>query len=382
MKKSLLALLAVLFASNIFAQNDIKQQIIAFTDSTEVMIRNGRKLVVEKITTGKHEDAMKTMDYLKKNVPDEYLVFYPVEELLIALACNNFDMFLFVAANYHTLLEDKSKWVQMEDLTGPLHIYLAQELPLIKKDFLNSKLTQASKEFIQIYLDFYEGKDKLAVNKSIKHYLKTYPETDYKQFLTDLKAYTTAGQMNISIGYGHEFIGGGISNAFDNHFQIMNMEIDWFVNQLYLSFFLNGSVGKILTTRGLPVLKGSGSQNKGDEAFSLKYGVKIGHSVFTNKTVNVFPFLSFGGYQMNADQSNFEDSDDRVKFQLAESFFTGVGTSCDITLKNLKVANSDQKIGSIFIRPTIGYDFFVSKREFSKGNSFYLTLALGIGIGN
>ncbi len=381
MKNTLIASLLMLFAITSFAQNDLKQQIISFTDSTEMIIRNGRKLVVEKVTTSHHEEAIQTMEYMKKNVAQEYVVFLPVEELLISLATSNFDKFLFVAANYHSLLDDKTKSVQMEEITNDLHTYLSQELPLIKKDLQASKILPAEKDFIQIYLDFYERKDKMEVNKSIKNYLKTYPDSPYSKFLTDLKTYTTTGYMNICIGYGHEFINGNISNAFNSNFQIMQLEIDWFVNQLYLSFFFNGSVSKIITKQDLPLIPTNLTQNKGSQAFSLKYGVKMGHSVFTNKTFNVFPYLSFGGYQMNAEKSNLENIDPNEKYKLVESFFTGVGTSCDITLKNINAAHTTQKIGYVIIRPTIGYDFFVTKKETSKGQSFYMLVSMGIGFG-
>jgi hypothetical protein len=252
---------------------------------------------------------------------------------------------------------------------------------LIKKDLANSKLSEENQQFIQLYIDYYEGVDKLTVNKTTKNYKKAYPNTDYEYFLNLIKQYTSTSYINFCIGYGHEFLNGNISNSFDSDFQIMSLEFEGFVNQIYFSLFMNGSVGKIYSKIDMPVLKTDLIQKAGDEAFSLKYGVKLGKSWYSNKTFNAFSYLSLGGYQMNAQKSNFENSDSTTKYKLSDSFFTGVGTACDIVLKNFLAANTKEKIGSVFIRPNFGYDIFLTGNEMSKGGSFYVAISMGIGIG-
>jgi len=211
------------------------------------------------------------------------------------------------------MMEGKTKDIQADEIGIPLQEYIFQEMNLIKKDLANSKLSVENQQFIQLYIDYYEGVDKLTVNKSIKNYKKTYPNTDYEYFLNLIKQYTSTSYINFCIGYGHEFLNGNISNSFDSHFQIMSLEIEGFVNQTYFSLFMNGSVGKIYSKIDMPVLKTDLTQKAGDEAFSLKYGVKLGRSWYSNKTFNAFSYLSLGGYQMNAQKSNFENSDSTTK---------------------------------------------------------------------
>lgn len=381
MKAKFITIILLIIAGNLFAQTDIKNQIIAFTDSTEIMIRNGRKLILEKTVTGNHHEALETLNYLKNNVDNNYVILYPSEELLFSLATSNFELFLYNAKNFNNLMEGKTKAIQANEIGIPLQEYIFQEMDLIKKDLANSKLSEENQQFIQLYIDYYEGIDKLTVNKSIKNYKKTYPKTEYNYFLNELKQYTSTSYINFCIGYGHEFLNGNISNSFDSHFQIMSLEFEGFVNQTYFSLFMNGSVSKIYSKIDMPVLKTDLTQKAGDEAFSLKYGVKLGRSWYSNKTFNAFSYLSLGGYQMNAQKSNFENYDSTTKFKLSDSFFTGVGTACDIVLKNFLDINTKEKIGSVFIRPNFGYDIFLTGNEISKGGSFYVAISMGIGIG-
>lgn len=381
MKAKFITIILLIIAGNLFAQTDIKNQIIAFTDSTEIMIRNGRKLILEKTVTGNHHEALETLNYLKNNVDNNYVILYPSEELLFSLATSNFELFLYNAKNFNNLMEGKTKAIQANEIGIPLQEYIFQEMDLIKKDLANSKLSEENQQFIQLYIDYYEGIDKLTVNKSIKYYKKTYPNTEYIFFLNELKQYTSTSYINFCIGYGHEFLNGNISNSFDSHFQIMSLEFEGFVNQTYFSLFMNGSVSKIYSKIDMPVLKTDLTQKAGDEAFSLKYGVKLGRSWYSNKTFNAFSYLSLGGYQMNAQKSNFENYDSTTKFKLSDSFFTGVGTACDIVLKNFLDINTKEKIGSVFIRPNFGYDIFLTGNEISKGGSFYVAISMGIGIG-
>jgi hypothetical protein len=380
-KAKFITIILLIIAGNLFAQTDIKNQIIAFTDSTEIMIRNGRKLILEKTVTGNHQEALETLNYLKNNVDNSYVILYPSEELLFSLTTSNFELFLYDAKNFNNLMEGKTKAIQVDEIGIPLQEYIFQEMDLIKKDLANSKLSEENQQFIQLYIDYYEGIDKLTLNKSIKNYKKTYPNTEYDFFLNELKQYTSTSYINFCIGYGHEFLNGNISNSFDSHFQIMSLEFEGFVNQTYFSLFMNGSVGKIYSKLDMPVLKTDLTQKAGDEAFSLKYGVKLGRSWYSNKTFNAFSYLSLGGYQMNAQKSNFENSDSTTKYKLSDSFFTGVGTACDIVLKNFLAANTKEKIASVFIRPNFGYDIFLTGNEISKGGSFYVAISMGIGIG-
>ena len=184
---NLLPILFLIIPFITFSQEDIKQQILGYTDSTEVMIRNGRKLVVDKTIRGDNAGATETINYLKKTIDKEYVIFYPTEELLLALANSNFEQFLFTAANFNNLLEEKTKQIQLDYISGQIHNFLNQEITLIRKDLENSNLNTEDKRFIELYINFYEGQDNYVLNKSIKSFQKTYPDSEYNSFFDLIK---------------------------------------------------------------------------------------------------------------------------------------------------------------------------------------------------
>jgi len=366
-----------------FAQEDIKQQIISFTDSTEIMIRNGRRLVVDETVKGNSQAAIETINFLKKNVDKDYVIFYPAEELLLALANSNFEQFLYTAAHFNNLLEEKTKYVQTENISGQLTGFITNEIGLIKKDLRRAELNPEGKDLIDIYIRYYESEDKFTLNKSIKNYKKSYPDSEYNTFLKLIEDDIKTGAMNFCLGYGHEFLSGNISEAFSSSFQNMSMELEWFIGPTYYSVFMQGSVGTMHSNYNMPIEDYDLINTPDDNVFSLKYGAKLGRSWFSTQSINLFSYISIAGYSMKSDKANFDiPSDESANLKLASVFSPGIGTACDIYIKNFKSKMSGEKIGQWFIRPNIGYDFFVTGKDENKGGSLFLNLTMGIGLGN
>ena len=383
MKKCLIYLGLVLIFINGHAQVDIKKEIIAFSDTTELIIRNGRKLIVEKTVSGDQAGAIQTLNYLKNNTDERYVILYPYEEILVSLANRSFELFLYNVRNFNSLLQNKTKSIQMDEISDEIHVYLSKEMDFIIEELENSDLAVPDITLIKLYIRYYLNDNKTVLNKDIKNYQKKYPQTEYTDFLNKMKSSTTTGRMNFCFGYGTEFLNGNISEYFNNHFQIMDMEFDCFINQFYTSIFMEGSVGKLTSTTDIPVRKKDLIHKKGESVSSLKYGLKMGKSVFSNRTFNLYPYVSIGGYEMNSQSPEFEPKDTyNPKNNLSASFFTGIGTSCDIMIKTWGAKKVYDPTSYLFIRPGIGYDFFLTNKEISKGSDLYLSVSLGIGFGS
>jgi hypothetical protein len=166
MNKFIAGILLLFSTLHSFAQVDIRNEIIAFTDSTELIIRNGRKLIIDKIVTGDHQAAISTLNFLKKTVDDKYIILYPSEEILVSLATRNFELFLFNAENFKTLLEGKTKYIRMEPISEELNRYLSMEMNFVSDELLNSKLPLPTIEFIQLYIRYYMNEDKTELYQS------------------------------------------------------------------------------------------------------------------------------------------------------------------------------------------------------------------------
>jgi len=326
---------------------------------------------------------METLDYLKENINEKYLILYPVEELLVSLGNRDYPMFLFVAGNLNEMLEGKTNFLQLESVMPQLHAHLAREMDFIRVDVKTTAMEESDRELIGLYLDYYMHTDKSDIHKRIKSYLKSHPGTEYQSFLKTLKNSSTTGRMNLVLGYGSESLSGNISDVFDHSLQIMNFEVEGFVNGFYYSLFMGGNVNRLHSKTDLPVKKKDLVHKAGDRVSSLRYGIKFGKTLYSNETINFFPFVAIGGYEMNSQSDAFGEKDPKnPKNNLSGSFFAGAGASMDIRITGWDTKNEFGLPGILFVRPTIGYDHFLSGRQISQGSNFYYTVSLGIGWGS
>lgn len=253
MNKLLFVLLLLSCTLSTTAQDEIKASILSYSDSTELLIRNGRNLMVDNIINGKHKEAISTLNYLKEHVDNRYVILYPIEELILSLATRNFSLFLYNAGNFNTLLDGKSRVVFNQNIALELQDYLTNEMPFIIEGLESSYIEAPDKEVIMFYIRYYMNEDKEALGRSIKNYLKAYPDSEYAGFLQEMKNQTNTARMNFVMGYGNEIRSGAIGETFTARNHGMNMEFDGFINKLYLSMFIGGNISRIESEIDLPV---------------------------------------------------------------------------------------------------------------------------------
>ena len=90
------------------------------------------------------------------------------------MANSNFEQFLYTAAHFNNLLDEKTKSIQTEDISGQLTGFISNEIVLIKKDLGRSDLSAKGKELIDIYFQYYESEDKFVLNNRITSYNVCY----------------------------------------------------------------------------------------------------------------------------------------------------------------------------------------------------------------
>lgn len=383
MNKLLCVVLLLIVTFSTTAQDEIKANILSYSDSTELLIRNGRNVIVDDVLGGKHKQALSTLNYLKENVDKRYVILYPIEELILSLSTRNFSLFLYNAGNFNNLLEGKSRVVFNQNMAVELQDYLINEMPFIIEDLENSSIMASDKEVIRFYIRYYMNEDKEALNKSVRNHQKAYPDSEYSDFLKELKNQTNTGRMNFALGYGNEFLNGSAGKTFTDRIHVMNMEIDGFINKLYLSMFIGGNVSSVKSEFDLPVKEKGFIHSREEKVSSLKYGLKIGRSLYSNSHINIYPYLTIGGYEMNSQSKEFENNDsDNPKNNLTGSFMAGLGAAGDLILKRWAPASAYTPGGSFFIRPQAGYDRFLSRKPHASGSDFYLMISLGVSIGS
>lgn len=382
MKKLLFLLLVSACSTSIYSQEEIRQNIISYTDSTELIIRNGRQLIVDNTIAGNHKEVNTTLNYLKEHVDKRYVILYPVEELLVSLSTRNFPLFLYNARNFSSLLEGKTKVVFNQNMLFELQEYLMNEMTFITEELDQANLSESEKEVIRLYIRYYMNDNFEKLNRSLRQYLNDHPGSEYSDFLHEIKSLTTTARFNFVLGYGNEILEGAIAETFTNRIHVMNMEIEGFINKLYLSLFIGGNISRIDSELDLPVKDKDLIHDKEEKVSNLKYGFKVGRTLFSNSHIQIYPYLTIGGYEMNSQSKDFNTTDsDNPKNNLTGSFMAGFGAAGEIVLKRWTSFSSYNSSNYVFIRPQAGYDRFLSRKAHTNGSDIYFMISLGLSMG-
>lgn len=378
--KKLLFTLAVLFSiMQSYAQNDMRETIMSYTDTTQMLIENGRQLIVKHIIDRNYTEAGNVLNYLKNKAGSNYVVLYPGEAILTSIVIRDFQLFLYNAKNFATLVEGKKKYPKYEDISYDLHASIREEMMAIQQDLEMADLSDADREFIQLYLDYYNSEDKVALRKKVNNYRSRFPDSDYQYFLKEIKSSSFAGQFNFGFGYLNERLSGEISNTIDPNISGLCMEIDFVMNRTYVSLYVGGSINTLYSKADLPILDTDWMYLQGNEVATIHYGLKVGYIVYSTTRVKTYPYVNIGGFSVTA-QADDIDVDD--KNELMGSFMPGIGVASEINLLNWNSASAYGPIGFLYLKPNVGIDFLTTQKEQFKGQSVSFSVTLGMAFGN
>jgi len=378
MKKILFTLVAVLISGAVFSQLKPTKSKIA---EIQQDIQKGRNQIVENILSGNHTQALNLYGQLVAKYHKNYLLFYPREELLVALATRNFKMFADSALVYSPVIS-KKKNPLIYEFPEELHNYIQSESANILEQLENSGLPENYKEVIKIYLQFVTKENGATLNKNIKNYQRNYSRTLFQDFLNSLRRQNASNRLNISLGYSVEGIGGKISESF---FDIMNypkIELDGFINRTYFSLFIGGGFSNVNTR--FPVIDENNETLIIDEdkVSNQKFGIKLGRVLFENDHLTLYPYVSFGGHELSPTSVLFNNPEQLQPDDLKpETFFAGLGISTDLLLKKWTKKRMYDPQGFYFVRANFGYDRFLDNK-IDNFNNLYFSISAGVSIGS
>lgn len=344
-------------------------------------IQDGRNLIVKQITEGNHSEAISTLNDLKNAVGENYIVLYPREELMVALATRNFRYFADSARNYDPLQSIKRKGFVFNDFRNELYLYMLPEIMNISNQLENSDLPEMDKEVVRIYINYLFSDDISALNKLIRKFEREHSNSLFNNFLNSLKRLTLNSRLNFSIGYGGECIGEKLEEDYFDILKMTKIELDGFIRKNYFSLYVGGGFTDLETSYLLNNNDEITRVNE-DKVSSLKFGMKFGRIIYSSKEVKIYPYLSAGGYEISPSSvlygNDYMVSTNGIK---TDGFFAGVGISSDVILKKWKAKQMYDPEGYFFIRPNLGYDYLLSPGDIIKNNNFYFSLSLGVSIG-
>ncbi len=381
MRKAIILFQFVLFIFYAAGQEPVKNELTVENDPVHQVIQQGRKQIVDEIISGNYQLAQKTLNELKKKVDKKYVILYPREEMLVALATRNFKFLADSARNYESLIENKPMAFIYDDFREAIYAYLLPEIGTISSELEKSSLTQPEKDVIQIYIHFLFSDDISDLNKVINDFEKNHPKTSYTGFLNTLRRLTLKSRINFAAGYSSECVGAKVRDNYFDQLNTFKIEMDGFIRKLYLSLFIGGgfsNAGKDYLIRENNEL----IKKEGKKISSLKYGFKFGRLIYSGNAVKLYPYISVGGHEINSGELVIQSTDISSPSEIKTgSLFTGAGISSDILLREWKRKQMYDSEIYFFVRPSLGYDRFLTPNDISKQNNFYFSISLGVSIG-
>jgi len=381
------------------ATSQIENEIKVYVDSTEVLINNGRKYLVQSLKYNKIEKVKEIYLFLLKKGEDYNCKSFTFKENLLLLT---------VLKDWNGLLEEndvftyeaKSECYQnMFNIEEQLNITLKENRNNLLADLHSQNLNAENKALIEILLHIQQyGPYNDNYDILIKRFRKNYPNTQYSKYTKKhLPEPNYGGSLSISIG-----------PKFSNYFGNFN---DYFKNSTGFSFSINFCLPRIYASisieeSAIELKKPISLANKWNETHNFEKGnsfekfeidLKTGIYLVRSKNNHIAPYCTLlARAYMNSDlynstnnnNTNSNESPDK-EFYIFECFTLGGGVHLEQKIWTFNNKNYNQyypntnSIGSyLSLKLDLGYSV-IPKYIYSpaKSDMAYATFGLVWGLG-
>lgn len=326
--KLLLAVFILLFS---FANAQIGDEIKTYVDSTELIINNGRKMLVNTISANNIEKSEKIYDYVSlESKKSNYQAFHYSEELALNTLFQDWEKWLGCALNYN----QSKQWVlypNMMDILPLLYQEIDNRKNSIELSVATSTLSEDEIDLIMLYLHLIEtGEVDKEYNELLKAFRKNYPTSKYNGFL---KNYMPAIQRNTSWAFA-------LGASYISHHK---KDQDLFKPNFGYTLSLDFNVGHLFTsvywTHANLHTKIAFNDSTEQHIFSFEEnekftyfegGIIAGYSIINNKRFHLAPYVTISGTSIKSNR--FEQEDDKLELKVYNSFTPGLGIHSEFKL--------------------------------------------------
>ena len=386
--KRLLFSALMLFAVLNSASAQIEQEIKSFVDSTEILVNNGRRMMLQSVQARDIERVAEIFEFLNERTRAYHCdAFTFQEELSIVLLTGNWDEFL-IRAEHFSEVGRTPLCVPLRDrlLIQALHTQLHQDALWLSNNVLIADLTSEEKALLELYFYLVENGADETYNQKIRAFRRNYPNSRFNDFITGwLPRVPPRVGFGFSFGAMQIFPTGGLANYFSSA-TLPSMSFDLQVNNFYFGFQFSGDVGIRLNA---PLLSSETGYNrdflKGDRLRYIHFEFPVGYTVFRNNRFELLPFVSLGGTTIRSNLYTGENNWRSREFFIVDSFSVtpGLRTEFNLVGFTMRDAWGTAVPSSLRLRLDVGYNIPVSYRFTpARGNIPYARLALVWWFGN
>lgn len=382
--KKLIVFCLLLISINLSAQ--IENEIRAFVDSSEVMISNGRRLLLKKLVDG---------DLIKANEIYSFLVLVPegndirafsyTEDLYINLLFHNYPIWVDKAINYSNISHRYNN-EQDDNITSSLYDLIIQRNKELSSDIGKAEITQEEKELLKIFLSLVTmDLPEEIFEYQIEDFKKRYPDSKFMDFLIN---YLPKPKGTLSTAYGMGASGifptGELGKSFSSD-AVFNLNWDFNISKVYASLYFQ--VGGLQVKRPFYTTSSIDTLNfeEGETFDYFEGGLLIGYFLVRNKSIHIAPYTGLLGTSLMSNR--FPDPQDNdYELNIINAFTVGLGLKTEFKLYDYEMRNF---YGNEYGQPAYfslklegGYNI-VTKQEFEifEGNIVFIKAAIMWGFG-
>ena len=375
--------LLFLLGTSTLSNAQIADEIRNYVDSTEYIINNGKKLMIESATENDYYKTLEIYNYLQDYmISKPYSAFNFYEELIINLLTENW----YTLTTLMSSFEDRTfynVYPSTINIVNPLQPFVIKRYPELLAGLSRSTLDQESKLVISMILHvMYNENPDEEYNQMLTNFKEQYPDSPYKAFV---KRYLPG--KNVKAAYSFSFGSGVIVPTLDlgDNFganaafsMAMDLNIKRSFNSLYLNIAglpLNKPFSGIIDQDTIGFLK--------DEKFHfLDGGLRSGYFLVRSERFHLAPYLSISGTYMESRLYDNEDEGD--EFRVHNSFAFGGGLHTEVMLFDFYYPNAytNDFTSYISLKLEAGYNNLINKSSMLfSGDIYYLNVSLAWGFG-
>lgn len=370
---------------NLNASAQIEQEIKNYTDTTKVLVDNGRKMIIQELSEGNSQKAWKIYHYLTNlKIFNSYSAFYYKEKLYITLLTGRLSEWTKLAANV-------KKAVNKEPYPSSFPIFnFLQKKFIAKSDSIKNLITQSDldmekKEILNIYLHLHtSGRVNEQYNKMLEDFHKNFPNSEFQDFINlFLPPKSIEGSFGFSMGSGIYMPTHKLKKNFSPNAGFY-MSVDININRVFSSLYLNGQ--SFYLDKPFTAFHNSETLNfeQNERFFLLDAGLYIGYFLIRNDHFHLAPYISLSGSTLRS--TRYEGDNDEKEFKIFESFTTGPGLHTELRLVDFNTKSyyyGPEVQNYLSLKIEAGYNF-ITQHEFNifEGNTPYVKMGILWGIGD
>jgi len=359
----------------------IGEEIRSYVDSSEIVLKNGRRLLLNSLREHNYDKAGEVYLYLRKEMDNKPYDAFNYEELLyINMILGNWSIFADKAKNFKVFIQN-STYPETYPLIDPLYKIVLNRNDQILENLNNSKIDDQGQKVAALFLHLIKQQQTdETYDEMYRAFMRQYSNSAYNDFLT---LYLPRPSLYLawswSIGAHAMATTGSLERYFPSGVGgFMAMDLNY--RELYTSLFVGFATLDLKKEFIEPLLGVDTEFNKGENFSYGQVDIKGGYFILRNDRFHLAAFFNLGGAWLQSTRFDPEDGND-PDIYLFNTFKYGPGLHAEVKLGEWNYQGG--YMGRVPAKHYVSIKFeavynFLNKAESTKFNGDIYNVNLGL----